>query len=122
MRRFALLLGGVATSVVIVAFAAVAWMGVCSGQVVCVVANETSQVADVSVGIYGREYAVKGLSPGGSFSFEFEPAADAHYEIEVILGSGARYKQEIGYVTSGVSLHHRIIVGDGAVEFTATTE
>jgi hypothetical protein len=122
MRRFALVLGIVASFAAIIAFAALAWLGVRSGQVVCVVENETSQMADVTVSIYDMEYTAKGLSPGGSFSFEFEPAADAHYEVEVTLESGASYKQNVGYVTSGVSLHHRIVVGDDAVKLTATTE
>lgn len=122
MRRLALVLGILASFAVIIALAAMAWVGVRSGQVVCVVENETSQVADVTVAIYERRYAVKGLSPGGSFSFAFEPGADAHYEVEVVLGSGASYKQDVGYVTSGVSLHHRIMVGDNAVKLTASSE
>lgn len=122
MRRLVLRSTIVAALAVIVSAAAFARLGVRSGRVVCVVENETSQVVDVGVGIYEREYWARGLSPGGSFSFEFEPGADAQYEVEATLGSGARYTQELGYVTSGVNVHHRVSLGDKAATLTATLD
>ena len=106
---------------VAIAFSAWACMGADSSGVVCVVENRTAELADVTVRIYGKEFAVSGLAPGGTFSFEFVPGADAHYEVEVSFDSGARYTQETGYVTSGIALRHRIAVGKEAVELTATT-
>ena len=104
-----------------IAFSAWACMGAGSSGVVCVVENKTAELADVTVRIYDKEFAVSGLAPGGTFSFEFVPSADAHYEVEVAFDSGARYTQETGYVTSGVALRHRIEVGRETVELTATT-
>jgi len=122
MRRRVLLLGLIASIGVVAAVSALAWLGVRHGQVVCVVENGTSQVADVTVRIYEKQYAASGLSPGGFFSFEFAPGADAQYAVRVSLRSGARYEQDIGYVTSGVNMKHRMIVREKAIELTATIE
>lgn len=117
----AVLLGLLAVTAVVAA-SALAWLAVPHGQVVCVVENGTSQVADVTVNIYEKAYTARGLTPGGSFSFEFVPGADAHYAVSVSLAPEAGYEQDIGYVTSGVKLEHRMIVREKAIELTASTE
>jgi len=80
----------------------------------CTVINGTEGNAAVVVMIYGRRYALEDLPPGKSFEFAFDVTHETSYSVEVRLGSGRSYREDV-YVAAGIDCNDVLWLGNGGV-------
>lgn len=73
-------------------------------------ANETIKRAIVSV--CGQTIELKGLQPTQKAFGLYDVKSDSHYAVTVEFESGRKLQKDVGYVTSGLDFHDKIVVTD----------
>jgi hypothetical protein len=71
-----------------------------------------------SVSICGHAFDLANVDPGTSIEKVFNVTTDSHFVIDIEFRSGRVLRKEGGYVTSGMSIRHEIVVADADIEIT----
>ena len=75
--------------------------------------NATPDPIAATVTIYGQSHTTDHLEVGSLFSFAFTPGPDAHFHVRAKqLPDGPVHEEDLGYVTSGMNTHARVILSE----------
>ena len=67
-------------------------------------------ISRATITVSGKTCGFKGLENLGEVNCYFENLYDSHYHINIELSTGSNINADLGYVTSGMSFNHLIII------------
>lgn len=102
--------------ILVVSFIAIAgWLGLRTWlrqEARLVIVNESGeQIADLSVVIWTHQFALGTLPPGEKKEVKISEYSDSGWQIGGRWGDGTPLREQVGYITHGMSFDNRVVFG-----------
>jgi hypothetical protein len=86
------------------------------------IANGTSEsIARAEMIVCNQRLIVENLKPHDEAFRDYRLNCEGHYSVNVRFESGRQVSKDVGYVTTGMDMHHRLIIDDGDWKFELRT-
>lgn len=89
---------------------------------VTIINQSSEDIENGEIKMCGQSFDLPGLSLHEKFEISYKNFSDCHYLISIKFSSGKEIEEEIGYITSGVTLKDRILVGDATFSIERKVE
>jgi hypothetical protein len=76
-----------------------------------------SVIAPLTIDVCGQRFAFENVPAGEYRQIEYKVSCESHYSVSAMFPDGKHMAEQIGYVTPGLAMSHRIVIKRDGIVF-----